>query len=263
MKETNIKKITIIGSGNVAYHLAKRLWECSFYITQIFSRKVKNARFLAEQVNAEYTAQLMDIERSSDIYIIAISDDAIESVGEELSEILPKQAMIVHTSGATPSTVFENNFQNYGVFYPLQSFSKNKPADFDQIPICLDASNEKTFQQLKKIAERISPKVYNINDEQRAYLHVAAVYVNNFSNYLYHIAAEILDERQIPFELLKPLILETAQKVQTHLPSNMQTGPAMRGDQITMKRHLELLEVDVEKRKLYEYLSKQIAKDMK
>ncbi|MEM9885910.1 MAG: DUF2520 domain-containing protein, partial [Bacteroidota bacterium] len=190
-----------------------------------------------------------------DLYILAISDDALEEVCQALSKILPQDSFLAHTSGATPSSIFANYFNNYGVFYPLQSFSKAQAVDFAHIPICVDASQTHLLKLLYQLAQKISTKVYKINDEQRAYLHVAAVFANNFSNYLFHVAYELSQEHQIPFDLLRPLILESAQKVQYFPPAQMQTGPAIREDEITMQRHLELLKSHPNWRKLYEDLS--------
>ncbi|MEN0049049.1 MAG: Rossmann-like and DUF2520 domain-containing protein [Bacteroidota bacterium] len=259
----SIKNITLIGSGNVAHHLGIRLQECGLNIVEVYSRTAGNAAVLANQLNVKKTVKSADIERNSDLYILAISDDAIEKVALQLSKILPAKSHVVHTSGVTSSSVFEGKFQHYGVFYPLQSFSKSKAADFQQIPICVDASNSILQEKLKALAYKISPKVYEITDEQRAYLHLAAVYANNFTNYLFHVAHQILEQQKIPFELVQPLILETAQKVQENAPSLMQTGPAVRGDEVSIQKHLKLLKKNEEWKQIYQLLSKQIEEEMK
>lgn len=247
----------------MAYHLGIRLQECNLNVVEVYSRTKENAIALAKQLKVQSTTQLIDLKQNSDLYVLAISDYAIGKVTRELVSILPEKAFVVHTSGVTPSSVFEDEFENYGVFYPLQSFSKSKAADFEQIPICVDASKDDLLAQLKDLAQQISPKVYEINDEQRAHLHLAAVYANNFTNYLFHIAHQILEQQNIPFDLLKPLILETAQKVQQNIPKLMQTGPAVRGDEVSIKRHLDLLENHSEWTQIYKLLSRRIEEEMK
>ena len=255
MGANNITNISIIGSGNLGYHLAQRFQERGLIIDQVFSRKEENARQLAEIINTRYCTQLSEIQSLSDLYILAVSDGAIQEVAKQISLILPENSLVVHTSGATPSSVFRGHFDNRGIFYPLQSFSKEKVVDFEKIPICVHAHYPNSLQQLKTLAQRISPKVYEIDDEQRAYLHVAAVFANNFSNYLFHVAHELCQQHQVPFDLLRPLILETAQKVQDHPPIQMQTGPAIRSDEATMNRHLELLKKHPSWMLLYQSLS--------
>lgn len=246
----------------MAYHLGIRLKERGLNIVEVYSRTAENTTKLANELGVKATLQIADLEQDSDLYILAISDDAIEEVALELSKSLSEKSCLVHTSGVTPSSIFEGKFQNFGVFYPLQSFSKSKSADFENIPICVDASDENLLVQLEILAHTISPKVYKINDEQRAYLHLAAVYANNFTNYLFHVAHQILEQRGIPFDLVRPLILETAQKIQQNAPKLMQTGPAIRGDEASMQRHLKLLENDVAWKQIYDLLSKRIEEEI-
>ena len=202
------------------------------------------------------------ITTDADLYIISVSDDAIELVASQLAEFGLKNKLVVHTSGATPSTILKKYFANYGVFYPLQSFSIDRISNFESIPICIDSSRKGNRILLKKIAEKISPKVFLINDKERARLHLAAVFVNNFTNHLYRIAYELLEEKQIPFELVTPLLLETANKVISHAPKDMQTGPAKRGDLITINRHLNQLKDHPDFAKIYFLLSQAIGGDI-
>lgn len=248
-------KITIIGAGNVATHLTKRLYKKGHDILQIFNRSLENATLLANEVNTTSTNNWQEINLESDIYIISISDDAIRSVAEQLSKILPQSAIIAHTSGATSSKIFELSFENYGVFYPLQTFSKNRQADFEKLPFCIDGSNESTQNQLVTLANSICPNVYLIDDKQRSVLHVAAVFANNFTNYLIAISEQIIAKENIPFDLLKPLINETVAKINENTPKSMQTGPARRGDNETLEKHQKYLEKYPDYRKVYELLS--------
>lgn len=248
-------KITIIGAGNVATHLTKRLHEKGHEILQIFNRNLESAVFLANEINAEAIDDFQKINLESDVYLIAISDDAIAAVGEKLATILPQQAIIAHTSGATSSKVFQPFFENYGVFYPLQTFSKNRQADFEKLPFCIEGSNQNTENQLVALANSICPNVYLIDDKQRSVLHVAAVFANNFTNYLMAISDEMVTKENIPFDLLKPLIHETIAKISENAPKSMQTGPARRGDKATLAKHQAYLEEYPNYQKIYELLS--------
>lgn len=188
--------------------------------------------------------------------ILAVPDSKIGEVAQKMKN---RTAIIAHTSGNTSISVFEKQ-TSFGVFYPLQTFTKNREISFDEVPICIEASNEKVLNCLVEVAEKLSPMVYKINSQQRKYLHVSAVAVNNFSNYLYAMAAEFLEDHELDFELLKPLILETAKKINKISPDDTQTGPARRGDLNTIKHQLELLKDKPELQKLYQIFSEQLMK---
>lgn len=250
--------ITIIGAGNVATHLAKRLYKKQHNILQIFNRNLENAILLADKVNAEAIDNIKELNLNVDFYLIAVSDDAIKIIAEKFSSILPKNKIIAHTSGATSSKVFQDYFKNYGVFYPLQTFSKERQADFEKLPMCIDGSNEQTKNKLLALANTICPNVYSIDDKQRSVLHVAAVFANNFTNYLIAISEQIIAKENIPFDLLKPLINETVAKINENTPQSMQTGPARRGDKVTLEKHQQYLDKYPDYRKIYELLSNYI-----
>lgn len=228
-------KVSIIGSGNVAQHLITAFQNLEksgneMELVQVFSRKQETLTHVLppEKISTKYT----DLQEA-DLYIIAVSDDVIETVSAQLPF---KNRLVVHTSGSVPlSTLHDNNRK--GVFYPLQTFTKGKAIDFKTIPICLEAENPTDYQVLDKVAKVLSDKVHAINSEQRKALHVAAVFVNNFTNHLYSIGNEICLENQIPFDILKPLIQETVEKVLTLSPDEAQTGPAIRNDQKTIASH--------------------------
>lgn len=250
-------KIVLIGAGNVGYHLGNRLYEKGLRIQQVFSRAKEKAEKLASEVNAQAITELSNITLDADLYILAVHDSAIAEVAAQLP-VLDK--LVVHTSGATPSAILYPHFQRFGIFYPLQTFSISKEVDFEQIPICVHANHDADLQDLENLARQISPKVYRIDDEQRAILHVAAVFVNNFTNYLFQIGYDILEKENLPFDLLRPLIRETAAKVQVHPPAEMQTGPAIRGDQATIGKHLQYLEKFPEYKSLYKLLTTSLEK---
>jgi predicted short-subunit dehydrogenase-like oxidoreductase (DUF2520 family) len=254
MLPKDIQRISILGTGKVATHLAKILKKLDFDLIQIFGRNQKVAQRLAQSVEAEAISSLQAIHLDVDVIIIAVADNAIETLARQL----PKDSFVVHTSGATPSAILSTHFQDFGVFYPLQSFSLEKIPDWSIIPIIVDANTNDKKEQLIRLAKAISPLVYTLDDTQRAQLHLAAVFANNFVNYCFHMAYSLLAEKAIPFDLLKPIILETALKVQQHLPSEMQTGPAIRKDENTIERHLQLLEHQAEWKKIYELMTQQI-----
>lgn len=232
-------KVIIIGSGNVAQHLIVAFQKSQaagtdIELVQVYSRKKGPLLHLldSESIVNDFSGIL-----DADLYIIAVSDDAIAKVSDQLPF---KNSLVVHTSGSVALDCL-NNDNRKGVFYPLQTFTKNKEVDFKNIPICLESENSPDFRLLEKVAKSISEKVFAINSEQRKALHVAAVFVNNFTNHLYHIGNEICMEHQVPFDILKPLILETAQKIMTLSPEEAQTGPAIRKDKKTIEMHQAFL----------------------
>ncbi|MDX2070960.1 MAG: Rossmann-like and DUF2520 domain-containing protein [Haliscomenobacter sp.] len=246
-----IQSISIVGAGKVATHLSKRLRASGLNIRQIYSRQLEDAQELAATLNAEGINQWKDLQFSElDLLIIAVNDQAIPEVAQILSTLLSHSTLVVHTSGSSPLS-WLNALPRCGIFYPLQSFSPGREPDFQQIPICVEAPAQSDQNLLIELGQRISQKVQVTSEADRRSLHLAAVFVNNFVNHLYQIAAEILAERHLPFDLLLPLIQETAAKIQGHNPAEMQTGPALRGDRATIERHLDMLEDHPEWRELY------------
>ncbi len=252
-------KVTLIGAGNVGYHLGQRLYNKKIKVHQVYSRTYSNATALANLIKAKATNDLSKIDASAEIYIIAVKDDSIAKVVAQLSKnkSLAKK-IVVHTSGSVSSKILANHFSNYGVFYPLQTFTKGQHVYFKNIPICVDAKKEKTQKRLLKLGKIISKDVRLITDKERAVLHVAAVIVNNFTNHLFHIGAIICAEEGLDFDILKPLIQETAEKLIRKSPYDMQTGPARRGDQQTIQQHAEYLAKFPKYQSLYTLLSKSI-----
>jgi len=244
-------KVSIIGSGNLAQHLIQAIQSNpSIELVQVVARNPKTVAHLLDsnRIISDYT-QLQE----ADLYIISVSDDAIA----EVSAALPfENRLVVHTSGTVPLSTLKNKNRR-GVFYPLQTFSKDKAVNFKTIPICLETENEKDATTLKLIANAISDAVYDINSEQRKALHVAAVFVNNFVNHLYQIGNEICDNNKIPFAILKPLIQETANKIVTLSPKEAQTGPAKRNDITTIEAHQQFL-TDENQSTIYTILTQSI-----
>ncbi|WP_295672440.1 Rossmann-like and DUF2520 domain-containing protein [uncultured Mucilaginibacter sp.] len=253
-------RITIIGSGNVATHLAAAFKNAGHRIVQVYSRDLQNAALLAYHVKADAIDGLKDINPETDLFVIAVKDDAIISIARSLA---PFQKLTVHTSGAADLNTLISIIPNSGVLYPLQTLSKNKEVDFLTVPLCIEGANEQITLELEQLAQTISNNVYRINSAQRKALHLAAVFACNFPNYLYDVARQQLDKQNIDFELIRPLILETAQKVQDNLPVDAQTGPAVRNDQNTMEMHLQMLQDEPGLKMIYELLSQGIIKNAK
>ncbi len=228
-------KVVILGSGNVAHHLIEAFAKSKkVQVIQVFARQRENP---IPTLDSDKIINNFDDLLEADLYIIAVSDDAIAAVSSQLRF---ENRLVVHTSGGV--TINSLNAKNRkGIFYPLQTFTKDKAVDFCEIPICLESENETDFELLKNVADSISKAVFKINSQQRQVLHVSAVFVNNFVNHLYQIGNEICVENNVPFEILKPLILETANKVMSLTPSEAQTGPAKRNDTKTIEAHLNLL----------------------
>jgi predicted short-subunit dehydrogenase-like oxidoreductase (DUF2520 family) len=233
-------KITLIGTGNVAYHLGLRFRENDALLNQIVGRNEDKIRAFSIVFQTDATTDFSKIKTDSDIYIIAVNDSAIENVALKLSQVIDNQ-LVVHTSGSISSAVLSPYFKNYGSLYPLQTFSVSSFVDFDVIPVFINATKKHLHDSLEKIALTLSPNVHFLPDEKRVALHVAAVFVNNFTNHLFHIGKTITDNNDLPFDALKPLIEQTVLKIQNQEPKAVQTGPAIRGDVNTVKKHLDFL----------------------
>ena len=248
-------KISIIGSGNVAQHLigaflAVQETGSKLELVEVYSRKKETIAHLVE--NNKIVTDIENL-KEADLYIIAVSDDVIASISQQLAF---KNKLVAHTSGSVNLDAIADSNRK-GVFYPLQSFTKNKAVDFNTIPICLEAENATDFQLLDTVAKLITSKVYAINSQQRRALHVAAVFVNNFTNHMYQIGHTICEENQIPFAILHPLITETAQKVAILSPTHSQTGPAIRNDEKTIATHEAFL-TDQNQLTIYKILTQAI-----
>lgn len=250
---STMNKVTIIGTGNVGTHLYRVFNANNVEIEAIWSHNIKNAA----QINSSISTDNLNFEHSnSSLFIICVPDHAISSVVDILK--IPDHAIVVHTSGATPMSIL-NKFERYGIFYPLQTFSKEKVVDFSKVPILIESTHEKDTSLLMKIAKKISDHVLECNSEQRKQIHVAAVFACNFTNYLMSISEKILGKATYSLDLLQPLVIETMEKSFELGPKNAQTGPAVRNDEDTIKKHLDLL--NIADKELYNLLTKHIQKE--
>jgi predicted short-subunit dehydrogenase-like oxidoreductase (DUF2520 family) len=244
-------KVVLIGAGNVAQHLILAFQKSNqIELVQVFARNTNQLTHLldGDRLTANYT----DLKQA-DVYIIAVNDNAINEVSGQLPF---ENKLVVHTSGSVAMTDL-NAKNRRGVFYPLQTFSKAKEVNFNEIPLCLETENPSDYAVLETLAKEISNVVYAVSSEQRKALHVAAVFVSNFTNHMYHLGNEICEANNLDFAILKPLLTETANKVQWLSPKEAQTGPARRNDTTTINAHLAFLTDDNQK-EIYKLLTKSI-----
>ncbi len=230
-------KISIIGSGNVATVFAKLISKSHHEINHIFSRTLDNAAALANIYGAGFSDYNGKPDTETDLYIIATSDQSFEKL---LPNFRVNNKLIVHTAGSISKDVLNGVSNNYGVLYPLQTLHKSN-TNLPEIPLLIDANTQENIEILKNFASGISNNVSEVADQERFILHAAAVIVSNFTNYLYSIAEEFCVKENADFNLLKPLIMETANRVVSNSPKEVQTGPAIRKDIQTLDKHLRLL----------------------
>lgn len=250
------KKIVLLGAGNIATHLAPALLKAGLNLCQIYSRTPEAARELGKKTGISFTSEPTEIYPDCDIYIFCISDDALSSFLKGIR--INPNALLLHTSGSLPMDVFRSHAGPFGVLYPLQTFSKKRDLDFHEVPLCIEAVDARTLADIRKLAEELSGQVVEISSEKRKTLHLAAVFANNFVNHLYGIAGKILEKEQLEFNLLRPLIFETAHKILLMTPEQAQTGPARRGDEGILHMHKALLKGDRKLLEMYTMLSESI-----
>ena len=245
-------KIAILGSGNVAYHLAKMFKEKNIPISQIFGRNEKDLQEISEQFEIPFsTTELADAE----LYFIAVNDDAVAAISKNIKN---QNSLVAHTSGSLPKEILEGNYRKAS-FYPLQTFSKSKMLQYSEIPFFVEAENEADSQILENLAFKISEKVMKSDYEKRKYIHLTAVFACNFVNHLFARAKEISDSQQIPFHYFLPLIKETTSKIEKIEPKLAQTGPAIRNDEKILQLH-EALITEEEHLKIYQVMNESIKK---
>jgi predicted short-subunit dehydrogenase-like oxidoreductase (DUF2520 family) len=244
-----------IGAGNLATQLSKAFKKNGFEISQVYSRTRLSAMELAKALSASYVTSADEINTNADIFFVLLKDSAVDEV---LSQINFENKLVVHCSGSMPLSTLQKYSENVGVFYPLQTFSKSREVNFKEIPVFIESNSGKNEELLLRIAREISGSVSVLNSEKRKILHISAVFACNFVNHFYTVASDILKSNDIPFDVLKPLILETAEKVQHLDPKKAQTGPAVRFDKNIIEMHLEALENFKDYHELYKSISNRI-----
>lgn len=258
-------QIIIVGAGNVAWHLAQALENAGHYINEVYSRDSNNAKNLVAKLYEAQVAPDLDFSNSkADLIILAVADNALKDVMSQI--VFPENCVVVHTSGTQSldklrqlANTYSDIYVATGVFYPLQTFSKEVEITFKNVPLCIEASDEKTKELLVELAYDLSNTVYLVSSEERLILHIAAVFACNFSNHLMAISKQILEKENLEFELLKPLIQETIRKaLESPDPALVQTGPASRNDTQSIHQHLEYLEDMPQLAQVYEVLTESI-----
>jgi len=246
--------ITILGAGNVATQLALGLKKAGHHIVQIYNRSNDAGYELAKTVGAGFVSDLSQLAEA-EIYIIAVKDDAIAEVAKGL---YTPNKIVAHTSGTKSKDLLQSSSTNFGIFYPLQTMTKTAKVDFKTVPLLVEGNNKQTTAKLDELAKSISKNVHKVDEQQRQWIHVAAVFANNFTNHLFGISEHILLAHGLEFEILKPLIFNFIQNLEQHSPSELQTGPASRGDFQTIEKHMQLLGDDTRLQKIYEILTQSI-----
>jgi predicted short-subunit dehydrogenase-like oxidoreductase (DUF2520 family) len=248
-----LNSIVILGAGNVAFHLTRALIQNTCNVRQIFNRTLERAKEIGEANRISYTDKISEIEKA-ELYIIASADSGIE----EFSHYIPyDDVLVVHTSGSSPMSILKGDYRK-GVLYPLQTFSKERSLRYDNIPFFIEAENPTDLKALSDLANRISNEVHELNFAARMQVQMTGVWANNFVNHLYYIAGNICEKNNIPADVLLPLIQETAKKVLELDPKTAQTGPAKRGDQIIIDKHLNALQDDSRLLQIYQLLTDSI-----
>jgi len=256
----SIKNIAFAGAGNIAWHLANALKLEGYNITGIWSRNYINAQSLAYSCEAKAFNEINELRADTDLIIIAVADIAIADVALNIGKF---DGIVVHTAGSVPIDVLADKFKNFGVFYPLQTFSKGTVVNLGEVPFFIESSSDEVNEAINHVVLKLSSKVYKADSRQRLLLHIAAVFAGNYSNLMYTIGNEILKNSNLPAEVLNPLILETARKAVLVDPLAVQTGPARRHDITTIEKHIETLASLPEYAELYRLLARQISNKYK
>ena len=254
MSNPEIRKIVIIGAGRLAINLSMVIHKKGYELAEVCNRSEIPGKALAKRVNAHYIPMPGMITPDADLYIVCVSDAVIEEV---LSKINTDH-FIVHTSGTVGIDVLKKVSQNYGVLYPLQTFTFNRLNDCRTVPLCIEANTENNLEILKHFAESLSENVYVANSGQRRILHLSAVFANNFTNFMYSISQELLKENEMDFRILAPIIMQTAENASSMDIFELQTGPAVRGDMDTIRKHQELLSNHPEYKEIYDLITRNI-----
>jgi predicted short-subunit dehydrogenase-like oxidoreductase (DUF2520 family) len=255
MRKAKGPKTIIIGAGKLAWHLGLALKKAGFQIIQVYSRTLSSAAAFGLHLDVPWTTDVNLLTDDAELVIFCLTDRALEEV---IPQVNLKDVFMVHTAGSVPTNVFQNCTDDFGVLYPLMTFTKTRSIDFRTVPVCIEANNKENEDRLKEIAEKISDNVSAVNFEHRKILHMAAIFACNFSNHMYRIAYDILRHHEFDFGILKPLIMETARKILEMSPHEAQTGPAQRHDKNILCEHQAMLQDQPEWQKIYTFVSESI-----
>jgi len=259
---TNIRKISLIGSGNLATNLGVKLLDSGIEVTAVYSRNIERARLLASQTGSIPVDCIKNLPADSQLYILAVSDEAIRPLARELNQHRGDKISVAHLSGTISLSAIEEYFPLSGVMYFLQSFTKSRKAEFQEIPCFITTNNAEMKKNLTEMAIKLTGNSKAINDEKRKILHLAAVFCNNFVNNLYSVSKKIMADENLSFEYLYPLIRETAARItEGNDPEFCQTGPAKRNDHQIIAEHIEYLKKYPEIRAVYASITKNLKRD--
>ncbi len=254
-------KIVLIGAGNLATNIGVALAGAGHDLLQVYSKTEQSAEKLAAMLHCPWTTELKEVSDGADVYILAVKDGALADVAQQLAAE-HEERFLVHTAGSMPMETLPTNRR--GVLYPMQTFSKERIVDFKHIPCFVEAANEKDGELLHELAKTLSESVYEANSEARKFLHLSAVFCCNFANHCYALAEKLLQEHGgLPFEVMLPLIDETAKKVHELSPRKAQTGPAVRWDTNVMEKHMQLLKDNPQLQEIYRLLSESVREGQK
>ncbi|MGC8804005.1 MAG: Rossmann-like and DUF2520 domain-containing protein [Bacteroidales bacterium] len=252
----SIRTVVMLGSGNVATHLARAFVQKGFRLIQVYSRNLEHARQLAETLDCPFTNLPTEL-RNADLYLFALSDSAL---GEVLQQGNWEGRLCVHTAGSVPMEIFKPYTQTYGVIYPFQTFTRGVEVSLDDVPIFIEASDKATENRLFRLADTISFNVRYASSQQRLQIHLAGVFACNFVNHMLAIAEKLLQQNNLPVESLYPLIKETFRKIMDISAEKAQTGPAIRNNREVIQKHIDLLKEEPEWQKIYTFVSESIYK---
>jgi predicted short-subunit dehydrogenase-like oxidoreductase (DUF2520 family) len=251
-------RITLFGAGNVAYNLAKVLTLRGYRIIQVFSKTRESAEWLANRLSANAITNPADFDHSTEVVIFALNDNALSEI---ISKVNFSGQLALHTSGSLPLDIFKEKAEHYGVLYPLQTFSKTRAVKFHEVPLFIEANSSKNLANLKMLASSIAANVFVADSIQRRQLHLTAVFANNFVNHFYSLASDMIKKSGFTFDVLKPIILETALKaIESDNPSSVQTGPAVRLNKEIIEKHIEMLASKPDLQNLYTFATNSIVK---
>jgi len=248
-------KIVILGAGNVALHVSRHLYLAGHQVSCIWSRSIDSARRVAAASGSVAVSDAEEVPGDADFYLIAVADKAIAEVAFRFSG---RKGIWVHTAGAVGMDQLAGIFENYGVLYPLQTLSRQRQVSLDDTPFLVEGSSRAVLMKIHSLASSITERVVDMNSADRLTVHLAAVFANNFSNHMVTIATRIMEKNGGSFSMLEPLIRETFMKMRETNPADAQTGPAVRGDEETIRKHLELLKGNPDWQKLYTFISRDI-----
>jgi len=250
-------EIAFIGTGNVATNLSRIFFEKGHKIIQIIGHTASSASSLARSFKCPFSSDYKELVLNADLYFLCVKDDVIEEIIKDIPVV---NGMMVHTSGSTSMEIMITRFENCGVFYPLQSFSKFKKIDLSDTPILIEANSPENEILLKDFSKNISSTISIMNSNQRMAIHICGVFAGNFANHMYSLSHHLAKKHNLPFEYLFPLISETAEKIKHRAPIASQTGPAVRKDLVTLQKHKEFLKTSPDLTEIYETISESIIK---